>query len=212
MPPKINFSKAAITKIEPLTSEAARWVQIQKIHFNDASGKPRDWEFASRTTRVPGSDCDGVGILAVLKKPSGPELLLQKQFRPPVGGVCIEVPAGLLDPGETLEQCAVRELFEETGYIGKATRSSPLMFSDPGFCNTNMKLITVDIDLDDPRNQNPQSKPEEGEFIETFTVPLKEFSETLRKLESEGFKLDARVQNVADGFDLARQYGLFLNK
>lgn len=41
--------------------------------------------------------------------------------------------AGLLDPNETLEQCAERELHEETGYIGKAVRSSPVMFCDPGF-------------------------------------------------------------------------------
>lgn len=147
----------------------------------------------------------------MLKKPTGPELLLQKQFRPPVGGVCIEVPAGLLDPNETLEQCAERELYEETGYVGRAVKSSPLMFSDPGFCNTNMKLITVNIDLDDPRNQNPQAKPEDGEFIETFSVPLSDFADTLRKFEAEGYKLDARVQNVADGFELAREYGLYFN-
>lgn len=95
--------------------------------------------------------------------------MLQKQFRPPVDGVCIEVPAGLLDPNESLETCAERELFEETGYIGKAVQSSPVMYNDPGFCNTNLKLVTVSVDLDDPRNQNPTPHLEDGEFIESFT-------------------------------------------
>ena len=47
-------------------------------------------------------------------------MVLQKQFRPPVGRVCIEIPAGLLDPDERPEVCAVRELKEETGYEGVA--------------------------------------------------------------------------------------------
>lgn len=143
-----------------------------------------------------------------MKKPTGPEILLQKQYRPPVDGVCIEIPAGLLDPNESLETCAERELFEETGYVGKAIRTSPVMYNDPGFCNTNLKLVTVSVDLNDERNKNPQPKLEDGEFIECFTVPLKSFPEELRKLEKAGYRLDARIQNIADGVELAREYGL----
>lgn len=116
----------------------------------------RDWESCERTTRPKGSDIDGVGIVAILNKstgihslselhgftqpstnesrhagpfPAGPEIILQKQYRPPVDKVCIEVPAGLVDEGETAEQAAVRELKEETGYVGKVTESTPVMFN-----------------------------------------------------------------------------------
>jgi ADP-ribose pyrophosphatase len=45
----------------------------------------------------------------------------------------IELPAGLVDGGETAEQAAIRELEEETGYKADGVlQSSPLIVSDPG--------------------------------------------------------------------------------
>lgn len=70
-----------------------------------------------------------MGVVALLTKPSGLEILLQKQYRPPINKVVIEVPAGLIDAGETPEQCAIRELKEETGYVGVAEQTSPVMFN-----------------------------------------------------------------------------------
>ena len=77
-----------------------------------------------------------MGIVAILQKPSGPALLLQKQFRPPIDKVTIEVPAGLVDEGETAAESAVRELREETGYHGVVAEVSPVMFNGkyPFFC------------------------------------------------------------------------------
>lgn len=52
-----------------------------------------------------------MGIVAIFVDPrhkdAVPEILLQKQFRPPVDRVCVELPAGLIDKGETPEECAV---------------------------------------------------------------------------------------------------------
>jgi ADP-ribose pyrophosphatase len=86
-----------------------------------------------RPTRPSNSSIDAVGIVAILEKATGPELLLQKQYRPPIDKVCIEVPAGLVDEGEDAETCALRELKEETGYVGEVIKGTlgvtPVMFN-----------------------------------------------------------------------------------
>jgi ADP-ribose pyrophosphatase len=90
-------------------------------------------ESAVRPTRPSNSSIDAVGIVAILEKPTGSELLLQKQYRPPIDKICIEVPAGLVDEGEDAETCALRELREESGYVGEVIKGdlgvTPVMYN-----------------------------------------------------------------------------------
>ncbi|CAD6588883.1 MAG: hypothetical protein ASARMPRED_003755, partial [Alectoria sarmentosa] len=162
----LKASDARVISTEPLTTKDARWTKLVLTTYTDPLGKQRTWESAERSTRPRNSPVDGVGIVAILQKPSGPELLLQKQFRPPIDKLVIEVPAGLVDEGETVEESAVRELREETGV-------SPVMFNDPGFCNTNLNLVHVNVDMSLQENQNLKPELEENEFIEVFSTPLK---------------------------------------
>ncbi|EHL00702.1 putative ADP-ribose pyrophosphatase [Glarea lozoyensis 74030] len=135
---------------------------------------------------------------------------------PPLDKVVIEVPAGLVDAGETAEQAAVRELKEETGYVGVVSESSPVMFNGtsyncmvhPGFCNTNLKMIHVSVDMSLPENQNPKAELEEGEFIEVFTLPLQDLWAECAKFEKEGYAIDARVGTLAEGIEIAKRWKL----
>ncbi|KAI9046862.1 hypothetical protein LZ554_008941 [Drepanopeziza brunnea f. sp. 'monogermtubi'] len=204
----MSAADAKIVKTEPLDPSKAKWLRIILTTYTDPLGKTRTWEHAERPTRPQGSGIDAVGIVAVLETESGPELLLQTQYRPPVNKVCIEVPAGLVDAGETAEQAAVRELKEETGYVGVVSESSPVMFNDPGFCNTNLRMVHVTVDMSKPENKKPQPELEGGEFIECFTVPLKKLYAECKNLEGQGFAIDARVATLAEGIEIAKQWKL----
>ncbi|KAJ9612414.1 ADP-ribose diphosphatase [Cladophialophora chaetospira] len=201
--------------MEPMNIDEAKWITLKKIKYKDPSGKERLWESAERQTRAKNSEIDAVGVVAVLKDPNtpekGPALLLQKQFRPALNKVAIESPSGLVDEGESPADAAVRELREETGYVGRIPKDAAaaegfLMWNDPGFTNTNTKMIFVEVDMSDPRNQHPKPELEEGEYIETFTIPLSSLWEELSRLDAEGYAIDARVGGLAQGIEVARKW------
>jgi ADP-ribose pyrophosphatase len=93
----------------------------------DSVVKPNDKE----TTREVVEHVDCVVILPIDSKGN---VLLVRQFRHAVGKELLELPAGSIDPGETPEQAAVRELREETGYKpGKLERLGGF-YAAPGYC------------------------------------------------------------------------------
>lgn len=218
IPVSSSFSKMAVLKGKPELAKIlkiekvkdtsdCKWIGLEKITYKDPNGKERAWDSAVRTTRNSGN-IDGIGMFTILRYKDGTpdQVLLQKQFRPPVEGVCIEVPAGLIDANEDVPTAALRELKEETGYTGKIIEQGPVIYNDPGFTNTNMSLVIVEVDMTLPENQKPIPALEENEFIECFKVPLTDLHEELIKLEKEGYKLDARLQNVAHGIYLAKKF------
>jgi ADP-ribose pyrophosphatase len=75
-----------------------------------------------------------IAILAILTSSTTPlSTIIIEQFRPPADAYVIELPAGLVDPNETIESTAFRELEEETGYkADKVIEISNLMMCDPG--------------------------------------------------------------------------------
>lgn len=79
---------------------------------------------------------------------------------------------------------------------------------DPGFCNTNLRMVHVVIDMSLPENQNPQPELEEDEFIEVFLVPLTNLYGECKRLEAEGYAIDARVGTFAEGIECAKQFKL----
>ena len=69
-------------------------------------------------------------------------------------------------------------------------------------------MVHVTVDMSDPANQNLKPELEDNEFIEVFTAPLRDLWENCRKLESEGFAIDARVGTLAEGIEIGKRWKL----
>ncbi|KAI1339189.1 putative ADP-ribose pyrophosphatase [Xylariaceae sp. FL0016] len=221
MPTQASAPAAKVISTELLENKDAKWINLVKcaarshymasgINYEDQNGTLRTWEAMRRPTRPKTSAVDAVQMLAILEKPTGPELLLEKQFRAPTGRVVIELPAGLVDEGETAEAAALRELREETGYVGEVVpdRSGkrPMFFGSPASSSSTTFMIHIKVDPSKTENQNPKAELEEGEFIEPFWVPFKDLHDKLRRFEAEGYAIDGKLGAFAEGLEMAKTW------
>jgi len=123
-------------------------------------------------------------------------VVLERQFRYPVGQVMVEFPAGKLDPGEDCFHCAQRELREETGYT--ATQ-----WAHAGVLHPVIAYSTEFIDIWFARGLVAGARQlDEGEFLEIFTATPAELLEGCRDgLVTDSKTLTAALwlQNVISG-------------
>lgn len=66
------------------------------------------------------------------------QLLLVRQYRPVVERETVELPSGHVDPGETPEQAARRELLEETGFVAGTMEHLGTLVPDVGRLTNRM--------------------------------------------------------------------------
>ena len=199
-PKKTN---AKITSITPLNNDQSRFIKLKKIDYITPLGDKAVWEMATRSTRPIDSKVDAVIIIPVLKDSEGnKQLLFVRQFRPPIGGICVEFPAGLIDPNDSIESCALRELKEETGYIGKICRKSNILWSDPGLADANCIIVWVDVDLTIDENINPKPHWMDHEVIEVVKVNFKDVAKTIDDWSNQGYLIDSKVQSFIFGMSL----------
>lgn len=95
-------------------------------------------------------------------------LVVERQYRYPHHRAFVEFPAGKLDPGEPVFDCAVRELAEETGYRARE-------WARAGFLNNAIAYSNEAIEVWFARGLTPgPSRLDAGEFLDVFTTSLEE--------------------------------------
>jgi ADP-ribose pyrophosphatase len=94
------------------------------------------------------------------------QVLLVRQPRPAVNARLLELPAGLIDPGEQPMDCARRELEEETGFVARALEPLVAFYTSPGFTDELLHVF-VARGLEASRVRH-----DEEEEIELVRMPL----------------------------------------
>src|SRR5580658_9824345 len=110
-------------------------------------------------------------------------ILLVRQYRLPARQYMWELPAGRVDPGETVLKTAKRELIEETGFRAKQWRKIAEFFPSPGFLAEKMTIFLA------TGLTSGQSTPMEDERIETRWFTVREIEEAI----DDGKIIDAKT-------------------
>ena len=90
---------------------------------------------------------DSVSWVNVVARTKAGELVMIRQFRHGKGGEVLEIPGGLIDPGEEPEQAAARELMEETGFRGTLRRIGEVNPNPALFTNRLFTFVADDCEL-----------------------------------------------------------------
>jgi ADP-ribose pyrophosphatase len=77
-------------------------------------------------------------------------VVLVRQFRLPAREVLLELPAGGVDEGESIEDAAQRELREETGFRAGRLERLAGFYASPGYCTEFMHVFLATDLIDDP--------------------------------------------------------------
>lgn len=136
------------------------------VRFPDGSTSEMD------IARHPGA----AAVVPFLNDPEGeePQVLMLRQYRYAAGGNLYEIPAGRLDEGEAPDECAIRELKEETGCTAEQFEPLTSILPTPGFCDEVIHLFMA------TGLTHGQHSREADEFVDLIVMRLSEALERIR--------------------------------
>lgn len=161
--------------------------------FRDTVRLPDGGEATREYVVHPGA----VVVVPLLQGPDGQlRIVLERQYRYPVGQVMVELPAGKLDAGEDPLRCGQRELLEETGYQARE-------WARAGQMHLAIAYSTEVIHIYFARGLSlGERQLDQGEFLDVFSATPEELMTWCR----EGAVTDAKtlscmvwVHNVLSG-------------
>lgn len=134
------------------------WFKIRKQRMVAPSGKELDYYIHDTNDSV---------ICVCIS--DGNKLLIERQYRPPVGRISVDYPAGRMEQDDaTTESAMRRELQEETGFTARTIQKLGVIDKEPAFSTSRMHVFLAQGSIDS------DATPEETEQIEIEFVSPKE--------------------------------------
>ncbi|QDP20064.1 NUDIX hydrolase [Sphingomonas xanthus] len=140
------------------------------------------WEYVER--------CGGVHAVVILAEYQG-KMVLVEQHRVPLGRRCLELPAGLVgdeDSSAGVEDTAIKELEEETGFTAAKVEELGQFHSSPGMVAEGFTLVRAS-----GLSRVGEGGGTEHEDIEVHLVPKGEVGGFVAAKRSEGCAIDVKL-------------------
>ena len=172
-----------LTKFEKVRD--GKYLKNYELTYRNKAGREKKYEMVSRRELAGiedvGGKPSGVSIVATY----GDRMLLLHEFRMGVNRTIYNLCAGMLEPGESIEECVARELYEETGMkVKKIKKILPPSFAAVAISDTTTYIAFVEAegDFEDHTSENEQ--------IEARFYTKEEIK---RLLETESFSSRAQM-------------------
>jgi ADP-ribose pyrophosphatase len=140
------------------------------------------WEYASRTGNI--------SAVVILAEYEG-KMILIDQPRVPLGERCLELPAGLVgdtDPDATIEDTAIKELEEETGFTADRIERLGEFYASPGMLSEGFTLVRAH-----GVRKIGDGGGDENEDINVHLVERADIPNFIEQKRAEGFGIDVKL-------------------
>ncbi|KAL4488450.1 hypothetical protein ABPG72_013018 [Tetrahymena utriculariae] len=191
-----------------------KWLKMKYIDFEIRGKKIENYESIERTTRIKNTPYDGVATFAIIKRDNQPsQLIVIANYRAPVDKFVLEIPAGLMDTPDLIQN-AIRELKEETGYTAEeqplkvSNKESPPTYTDPWRSCSCTKSVFLQVNGNKQENINPKQDLEDAESITVHLIEIDEnITDNLTTLaEKHGYIISSTLWCFAQGIQFAKTF------
>lgn len=188
-----------LKKLTPLTE--TKFLSLYDAEYENRKGAEKHWIIASRKNfdtlkeqffNKKEEKIDAV-IINAIHKPTN-SLVLIKQFRIPLNDYVYELPAGLLDADEGIEEAVRRELMEETGLSLieiDNDKTNPKVYISAGMTDESVAMVYCSCE-----GSISNSFLEDDEDIEAILVS----KEIAKELLKQNIKMDIKVWLALQNF------------
>ena len=140
------------------------------------------WEYVSRVGEVR--------AVVILAEYEG-KMILVEQYRVPIGGRCLELPAGLVgdtDRNATVEGTAIKELEEETGFTAERVERLGDFHASPGMVSESFTLVRAH-----GVRRSGDGGGTEHEDIKVHLVPRADIPAFVADKRAQGLAIDVKL-------------------